>query len=316
MRTPSLLECAACAEPFDKTGPMAPIALHCGHSVSKRALTEICAQFFLEGRDTSEGSASSGDHYSVNCPTCNAPTQLNKSWLHRLQSEDSLLQLPLYVSSDGLDSLEIHQPTISLIERMDQIRGDTEGDTDCDLCASKASFWCEKCEACMCEQCDAAEHVTTLTQRHQRVPVATRPPPISTCDVHPGFPLVLYCDTCSAFACEECAQTRISGRDGSQVNGPHAGEGHAVHPLDVIVNPRRAHCQQQADGIAARCKLLEQLNSQLRERITLLDDEAETALQMAEREFGKLDEILRTAIQARSSRHEVLLTVRVDRRGV
>ena len=74
-----------------------------------------------------------------------------------------------------------------------------------------------------------------------------------------------------------------------------------MHPLDVIVDPRRAHCQQQADGIAGRCKLLEQLNCELRERIRLLDDEAETALQMAEREFGKLDEILRTAIQARSS---------------
>lgn len=283
---------------------MAPLALSCGHGVSKQALSDICAQTFLLGRDSPSraprGGAAGGidaDLYSVDCPTCQRPTELSKHWLEQLQSEDSLLQLRLYITENGLEGLSDHSKILALVEQMERIGGDTQEFAPCDVCAQPALHWCERCDASLCDNCDAAEHVTTLTQRHQRVALSARPPPVPTC-AHHDAPLELYCESCLEFACVQCCESKTR-LDGTLVQGKHTGPEHRVKELDTTAAPKRQLHQRHAQGLGARCGVFEALRAGLQQQKGALQEEASAAKASIEREFTKLDEIVRTALQAR-----------------
>ncbi|XP_070563511.1 E3 ubiquitin-protein ligase TRIM56-like [Ptychodera flava] len=134
----------------------------------------------------------------------------------------------------------------------------------CDVCESKAAFWCRECAQFFCSRCHLTHtkartskmHRVLSTEEYHKLANSGRDHMIRPrfCSVHEDSQLELYCDHCDVTACMKCAVTI------------HKGAAHRLLSPDEAAKKYKPELQELVGASTARASSLREAKQE-KERV-------------------------------------------------
>ncbi|KAH3760465.1 hypothetical protein Pelo_7715 [Pelomyxa schiedti] len=297
--------CPICYEQYSKQAPKIPRVLSCGHYFCEECLDLVCT----------------ASNHAIFCITCKQQTLIPTAGLSGLPVCNSILEaaalqksnaanIPTSVTppctpvvSSGLNSaspppspaMATTQPLLS-IDSTDTVSVVGTGHNVSAICEEckvrNATVYCYNCPGSLCTDCCNASHVSTLQQRHQRVPVQHVPKRRFYCKEHPSHSLDLYCQNEQTLVCPMCSV--VGSHRGHNVCGIEEAASEMREKLGETLKESQETLSSLKDSYSSLCDLCATSESAIEKAsLKIQDFFAQICKAAAEREAELLAEVVK-----------------------